>query len=108
MKFLGFVMDARLNWRDHIKFHFVLKTVASSVSKHTALKAYHAYAHSNIKYGIMFWGALTNVNRIFILQKGCVFDEFLAWSTRRTAKDCFMNMEYLRLLDLTSMSAFIS
>lgn len=77
VKFLGFNLDAQLNWKNHIDavtkkiniFNFMLRKIISSVSLNTALTTYFAYAQSVLQYGIILWGNSTDWERVFRAQK---------------------------------------
>lgn len=51
---------------------YALKIVTSNIGIPAAINAYHAYVHSKIRYGVIFWGNSTEVNRVAILQKRCL------------------------------------
>lgn len=79
-KFLGIVIDNRLEWDDHI--HSICKKVASGcflikrilqiVGHDTAKVVYYSYIHSRLLYGIQLWGHSRHTKRLFILQKRAI------------------------------------
>lgn len=79
-KFLGIVIDCKINFREHINqlapkvssFCYALKVLSQTTDESTCLTAYHAYVNSKIRYGIIFWGNTSEALRIFILQKRCL------------------------------------
>jgi hypothetical protein len=48
---------------------FVIRSLSYFMSSETLRMVYFSYLHSIIKYGIIFWGNLTNISRVFKLQK---------------------------------------
>lgn len=80
-KFLGVTLDQHLNWHKHSqdlrsKLHsicFTQRIIGNSCSPHIVLMTYHAYFHSHLSYGIIFWGSLKqNLDSIFTVQKKCL------------------------------------
>lgn len=80
LTFLGVNIDSRLDWKHHIdvlaksmaKYCYALKVISQHINIETAIMTYHAYVHSRMRYGIIFWGNSTHANRVFILQKRCL------------------------------------
>lgn len=78
--FLGIKVDHRLDWARHIdslagriaSCCYALRVIATHVGAETSKVAYHAYIHSRLKYGIIFWGDSSEAGRIFVLQKRCI------------------------------------
>lgn len=79
-KFLGVWLDEHLNWLTHIqslavklsRLCFALRIVRKRTSIDTARVLYHAYVHSALSYGILFWGNSTNAKLAFKLQKRAI------------------------------------
>ena len=80
-KFLGVRIDQHLNWQRHTQelraklysICFTQRIICNSCSPNVALMTYHAYFHSHLSYGIMFWGSLKqNLMSIFTVQKKCL------------------------------------
>lgn len=80
IKFLGMIIDSRLNWSAHIeelgkklsKAIYTIRTI-KKVSTHLSAKtAYFANFHSVAAYGVLFWGTATEAHRILILQKKAI------------------------------------
>jgi hypothetical protein len=77
IKFLGIQIDDKLNWKSHVEYIlpklssaiFVIRSLSYFMSSETLRMVYFSYFHSIIKYGIIFWGNLTNISRVFKLQK---------------------------------------
>lgn len=78
--FLGIIIDRNLGWKDQIdktattiaRHCYALRIVRDTVGTDAALTSYHAYIHSTIRYGIIFWARSTESERIFRLQKRCI------------------------------------
>lgn len=79
-KFLGFDVDSKLMWKDHIssvcqkinRFTYALYRLTNISSQGTALTAYHGYVCSALRYGLILWGNSVDANRVFLIQKKCV------------------------------------
>lgn len=79
-KFLGLVLDSKLQWGPHIsELSAKLSSAAYAVRKirelsdvNTAKIVYFSYFHSLMSYGLLLWGNAANANSIFILQKRAV------------------------------------
>ena len=80
-KFLGVVIDSKLNWHDHVSYlrskvnsvNFSQRILARSINRERLLTAYFAYFHSLLSYGIPFWGCQKqNLDAIFVAQKQCI------------------------------------
>lgn len=79
-KFLGIYLDNNLNGKIHIeklsrklsKLCYALCKLWISISLTALLQVYYALVHSNIRYGILFWGNSTSVDTILKIQKRCV------------------------------------
>lgn len=79
-KFLGVVLDSCLTWRQHISqllpklgnAFFALLTLSHSVDERILKQVYFAYAHSQLSYGVIFWGNSPDSGKIFLMQKRIV------------------------------------
>ena len=81
-KFLGVILDNKLDWSSHIhELNKKLRTAAALISKirhwipeEHYLKIYHALFESHLTYGISVWGGVSDskLNRIFTVQKHCI------------------------------------
>lgn len=77
IKFLGLLIDNKLNWRAHIdslagklsSTLYMLRILKKSVSQAVLLMLYYANFQSQMLYGIIFWGYGHYSKKIFILQK---------------------------------------
>ena len=78
-KFLGVILDNKLDWNSHI--HHLNKKLRSAaallsrirhwIPEEHYLKIYHALFESHLTYGITVWGGVSdsNLNKIFTVQK---------------------------------------
>jgi hypothetical protein len=78
IKFLGLTIENNMCWRTHLdlllsklsKISFAIRTIKSYMSQEVLLMVYHAYFHSVLCYGIIFWGNSPRSIEVFRLQKG--------------------------------------
>lgn len=78
--FLGLLLDDKCTWNSHVnkvcskinRFIYPLWRIPKISNRATALKAYHGYVVSNLRYGIIVWGNSVTINKAFIAQKRCV------------------------------------
>lgn len=76
-KFLGIIMDTKLNWRNHIdnllgqiqKEKWALRNLVKIVTKDSTLAFYHSNIMSRFRYGIILWGRCAFADEVFIEQK---------------------------------------
>lgn len=80
-KFLGVVIDSRLNWHEHVitlrskleAVNFTQRILVYSLNRDYLRTAYFAYFHSLLSYGIPFWGCQKqNLEAVFVAQKKCI------------------------------------
>ena len=77
---------------------YFLRKLRDAVSLEILLQVYYAHIHSNIKYGVLFWGNSTDVDRILIVQKRCV--RLIANAKRDDhARPIFRNLRILTVID---------
>jgi hypothetical protein len=103
-KFLGFIIDDSLSWKDHIyqmtsrlnTACFVIRTLQSILSQETLRMVYFAYVHSIMSYGIIFGGNLPYSENIFKTQKK-VIRIIANLRVRDSCKELFKKMEILPL-----------
>jgi hypothetical protein len=82
IKFLGFLLDNHISWKEHIKFITnkiskltgILIKLKKTLSTEVLLKLYYAYIHSYLVNGIIVWGSATktSLDPIIKLQKKCI------------------------------------
>ncbi|KAL1457569.1 hypothetical protein WDU94_007782 [Cyamophila willieti] len=80
VKFLGLVVDSKLEWKTHIKTllsklataAYAVSSVRRNVNSSAALQSYFSYFHSVMSYGIVYWGFSPLVKDVFLLQKRAV------------------------------------
>jgi len=79
-KLLGFHLDVKLNWGDHIdelckrlsRVIYVLRHIKNCVPPSFLRNVYFALFHSHLLYGTQLWGHAHGVDKILILQKKAV------------------------------------
>ncbi|KAI5730873.1 hypothetical protein M8J77_001248 [Diaphorina citri] len=89
VKFLGVMIDAGLRWKTHISnlkpklgsAIFAIRSVSKNVGPSAALLSYHAYFHSIMSYGSIYWGFAAGCDDIFLLQKRAIRSIFNLHST---------------------------
>jgi hypothetical protein len=77
IRFWGTETDKFVNWKAHVKLIlpkignacFAIRNTKSCINIETLRMIYLAYFHSIMKYGIIFWGNLTEAKKVFLLQK---------------------------------------
>ena len=76
-KFLGVVLDNTLCWDEHVEYMekrlnsvcYSFRVLCKYLDVKTRIMLYHANFVSHIRYGIIFYGGCSNLNRILICQK---------------------------------------
>lgn len=112
--FLGIEVDHRLDWHHHTNrlakktasYCYALKVLSSNVDIKTAVMAYHAYVHSQLRYGIIFWARGVGADRVFLLQKRCIRNIFNLKSIE-SCKPKFIEAKILTLKSLYIYEAVI-
>jgi hypothetical protein len=105
-KFLRLELDKHMNWKMHIKL--ILPKLNSACHaircmKHycniqTLKMLYHAYFHSIVAYGVIFWGNSTDVTKVFLLQKS-IIRIMMGIRPRNTCRPLFKS---LRIMTVSS------
>ena len=80
VKFLGLLIDENLNWKQQInntstriaRCTYLLREIRRNTSRETTIMAYYGTTYPVLRYGIVFWGDSTEVDRVFKLQKRCI------------------------------------
>ena len=82
IKYLGIIMDANLNWKNHI--HELSKKISRGigllsklrhfVSSHILTQVYYSIIFPYLTYGVLIWGNTykTNLNPLIVLQKKAI------------------------------------
>jgi hypothetical protein len=104
IKFLGLFVDETLTWESHITYLskrlgsacYAIRTIASYLPTHILKVVYHAYVHSLMSYGIIFWGNSTRSIEIFKIQKR-VIRIMTKSSSRASCRQLFKQLEVLPL-----------
>jgi hypothetical protein len=87
---------------------FVIQTIEATMSTGTLRMVYFAYVHSNISFGIIFWGNQPYSEKIFKLQKR-VIRTITHSRTRNSCRELFKRLEILPLYSqhIFSLSIFV-
>jgi hypothetical protein len=104
MKFLGLQIDNILSWKNHVDIIvpkssaacFAIRAVRPFMSQETLKMIHHAYFHSIITYGIVFWGNSSYSNNVFKLQKRVV-RIIMGTRTRDSCREYFRSLKFLLL-----------
>ncbi|XP_039296805.1 uncharacterized protein LOC111058358 [Nilaparvata lugens] len=80
VKLLGFTMDRKLAWGDHIqgvccrlnRVLFLLRSLRGCIPGAHHRMCYFAFFHSVMAYGITLWGGAAEVKRILLVQKKAI------------------------------------
>lgn len=110
IKFLGVVLDAKLNWNKHVDFIsgktakniYALRNIKPVVSEVVALMAYHSLVEAHLRYAILSWGHAPASKRLFGIQRRAV--RVIAGLTYRA--DCRDSFRRLRVMTLPSLYVF--
>ena len=102
VKFLGVHLDPGLTWVEHIsqlasklsKITYLIRSLASNVSRNTLMSAYHGYFCSSMSYAVLNWGHSTHSLRIFKLQRRCV-RVIMGLGYRDCCRHCFSELQIL-------------
>ena len=76
-KFLGLYIDETLTWKFHIKeickriahSNYTLNKVKHILAKQTLQTLYHSLIQSHINYGLQIWGASSQMQHVYKIQK---------------------------------------
>ena len=80
VRFLGLTLDKNLSWKLHTdqlcsklaSACFILRTLSFLETQQNMKVVYFSYFHSVMKYGVIFWGNPTDINKVFKLQKRAI------------------------------------
>lgn len=106
-KFLGIMIDTKLNWKAHIEYlskrlsssAYALYKLAPELNPDALLTAYHGIVASVLRYGIIFWGNSTDKDIAFKAQKRCIRAMFNLKST----DSCMPFFKKYKILTLPSL-----
>lgn len=78
--FLGFTIDAKLQWGAHLaslsgrlsSAAYAVRQIRRLSNIETARLVYFSYFHSLLSYGILLWGNAADIGAIFVLQKRAI------------------------------------
>ena len=108
IKYLGLLMDTRLNWKAHI--HELSKKLSQSLgmlykirkscNQQVLLSLYHAIFNSHMTFGLPIWGNTTEnyLQRIFVLQEKAIRAISFSVFNDHSAP-IFKNLNILKLKD---------
>jgi hypothetical protein len=102
-KFLGFIIDDTLSWKQHIEQVFnrssacyALHNIKYLVSFATVRLIYFAHVQSIISYGIILWGGSSHAKKVFILRKK-IIRIITNTKPREFCRDIFKKLEIMTL-----------
>lgn len=107
VRFLGLYMDDNFKFQTHIdhlvkklsRLIYVLFRLRDFVPTETLLQVYYGYIHSNIRFGLLFWGNSSHVDKILRVQKRAV--RIIAGAQlREPCRPLFRNLKILTTIDL--------
>lgn len=104
---LGLVIDADLNWHEHIQLLcsklartiYGLKTLSRYCELTILRTQYFACFQCHLKYGITHWGRSAESQRVFVLQKRAI-RTMCKLSPRDSCKDAFKSLQIMTLPSL--------
>lgn len=107
IKFLGILIDSKLNWKPQIEAlskklssaAYALKQLAAVLNTDALITAYYGLAESTIRYGVIFWGNSTDNEIAFRAQKRCIRSMFRLLTTD-SCKSYFIERKILTLPSL--------
>ncbi|PNF22769.1 hypothetical protein B7P43_G06670 [Cryptotermes secundus] len=114
VKFLGIEIDKTLNWKSQIesmlsrlgKACFAIRNMKLYSNIETLKMIYHAYFHSIMRYGIVFWGNSWEAKKIFLLQKRAI-RIMLGMKPRESCRTVFKKLKILTLASQYILSLMI-
>jgi hypothetical protein len=102
INFLGLIIENNLCWRTDLdlllsklsKISFAVRTIKSYMSQEVLLMVYHAYFHSVLCFGVIFWGNSPHSVEVFRLQKR-VIQIICGIKNRDSCRDYFRQLKIL-------------
>ena len=110
-KILGVMLDSDGTWFPHFDYLskklstalYTLRVLKSCVDQQVLITSYYAYFYSLMKYGIILWGASSQAQSIFILQKKAIRIILNLNSHKKYNASCRSRFRELGLLTLPSL-----
>jgi hypothetical protein len=104
IKFLGLQLDNHRTWKTHMDqllqklstVCFIMRRLVHVLHTDIHRTVHFAYFHSLVKYGIVFWGNSTHMERVFLLQKR-ILRIMMGLGLRCPCKELFKNIDILRV-----------
>jgi len=104
VKFLGLTLDFTLSWKQHIdaiipklnKACYIIRKLKLHLSTTVLKMVYHAFFHSVMSFGLIFWGNCTNSRCVFKLQKRAI-RIIMGAKNRDSCKEFFKLLKILPL-----------
>lgn len=109
-KYLGLIIDKKLNWKDHIELlvkkvntaSYALFKLSTVLKVDGLLTAYHGLVSSCLRYGVIFWGNSTDKELVFKAQKKSIRAMFKLLPT----DSCKPYFQKYKILTLPSLYIF--
>ena len=109
MKYLGVIIDKKLNWHNHIQYVTtkvskaagIIYKIRNKVPKNILLLLYHSTVSQSLRYGLASWGSAktTALTKLSNLQNKIV--RYITSSSRFTnVDDKYQSLDILKLKDL--------
>ena len=115
-KFLGVIIDDKLNWKPHINFIIskinknaaVIRRIRYKINSRTALKLYDSMILPHISYCAITWAAISHnkLKKIHIIQKK-VLRVVLCANRLAPSKPIFRQLQRLTIFDIHKMQVAI-
>ena len=113
-KFLGVTMNNTLYWNNHIeltikklsKTCYIIRKAKAHMSVSSLKVIYHAFFHSVLSYGIIFWGNTLYSSKIFRIQKKAI-RIMEGCQNRVSCRNLFKKFEILPLISQYILSLYI-
>ena len=104
-KFLGITVNNTLSWNNHIeltvkklsKACYIIRKAKAYVSVSSLKVIYHAFFHSVLSYGIIFWGNSSYSSKIFRINKKAIII-LEGCENRVSSRNLFKKFEILPLI----------
>jgi hypothetical protein len=115
VKFLGFYINSKLNWNEHINHlckklatsSFTLRFMRDKIDQRALVIIYYALFQSHLKYGIIFWGnaSVHGIQRLLLVQKKAI--RVLAQiNYRDSRRAAFANLQIMTVINIYLFETF--